>query len=179
MAQAAAPNPSLEPTRYGNTALKSVKLDVRQKLADKLAGKQKHKGKRAVTEADRHRWTLPKDACQEWEIPFHSDPDWPQPVQEALAAYRAAWRSKMDQVNGCIAANAEMEEVIDKPEEAKGIVRVAGPFTVEGVRPGELSLGKSGLFDPTPNGLSAAASPRRRQFFSAATDLWCKFFSTS
>jgi adenine-specific DNA-methyltransferase len=39
----------------------------------------------------------------------------------------------MDAVNACIAANAEMEELVDKPETVKGIVRVTGPFTMEGV----------------------------------------------
>src|ERR1019366_8117544 len=47
--------------------------------------------------------------------------------------YRAAWRAKMDEVNACIAANAEKEELVDNPEPRNGIVRVAGPFTMEGV----------------------------------------------
>jgi adenine-specific DNA-methyltransferase len=59
----------------------------------------------------------------------------------------------MDEVNDCIAANAEMEELSDHAEELKGVVRVSGPFTVEGVRPEELSLGEEGLFDPTPDQL--------------------------
>ena len=54
-------------------------------------------------------------------------------MQEALTAYRAAWRAKMDEVNACIAANAEMEELVDKPEPVKGVVRVSGPFSMEGV----------------------------------------------
>jgi adenine-specific DNA-methyltransferase len=66
-------------------------------------------------------------------VPFDTDPDWPPALQEALIAYRAAWRAKMDEVNACIAANAEMEELVDKPEPAKGVVRVSGPFTMEGV----------------------------------------------
>jgi adenine-specific DNA-methyltransferase len=39
----------------------------------------------------------------------------------------------MDEVNACIAANAEMEELVDKPEAVKSVVRVTGPFTMEGV----------------------------------------------
>ena len=39
----------------------------------------------------------------------------------------------MDEVNGCIAANAETEELVDKPTGVGGTVRVAGPFTMEGV----------------------------------------------
>ena len=57
----------------------------------------------------------------------------------------------MDEVNACISTNAEMEELVDQPDEVNGLVRVSGPFTVEGVRPEELSLGEEGLFDPTPN----------------------------
>jgi hypothetical protein len=39
----------------------------------------------------------------------------------------------MDEINACIAANAESEELVDKPETDNSIVRVAGPFTMEGV----------------------------------------------
>ena len=39
----------------------------------------------------------------------------------------------MDEVNECIAANAATEELVDMPEVVKDTVRVAGPFTVEGV----------------------------------------------
>ena len=60
-------------------------------------------------------------------MPFDTDPDWPKPLQDALTAYRAAWRAKMDEVNACIAANAEMEELVDKPEPVNGVVRVTGP----------------------------------------------------
>ena len=70
---------------------------------------------------------------QEWEVPFDTDPDWPKPLADALTAYRAAWRAKMDEVNACISANAEMEELVDKPETVKGVVRVSGPFSIEGV----------------------------------------------
>jgi adenine-specific DNA-methyltransferase len=80
------------------------------------------------------------DTWQEWEVPFDIDPDWPQPLQDALIVYRQAWRAKMDEVNACIEANAEQEELVDQPEIVKGSVRVTGPFTVESVRPLEDSL---------------------------------------
>ena len=80
-----------------------------------------------------YREKIPQRAWQEWEVPFDGDPDWPGPLREALAAYRAAWRAKMEEVNECIAANAEVEELVDKPEIVKDTVRVAGPFTMEGV----------------------------------------------
>ena len=58
-----------------------------------------------------------------------------------MAAYRKDWRAKMDEVNACIAANADQEELVDQPEVVKGVVRVSGPFTVEAVQPPDMSLG--------------------------------------
>ena len=84
-------------------------------------------------QAEAYRAAIPRGGWKEWEAPFDTDPEWPKPLQEALTAYRAAWRAKMDEVNACIAANAEMEELVDKPEPVKGVVRVAGPFSMEGV----------------------------------------------
>jgi adenine-specific DNA-methyltransferase len=84
-------------------------------------------------QAEAYRVAIPKGEWKEWEVPFDIDQDWPKQLQDALTAYRAAWRAKMDEVNACIAANAEMEELVDKPEPVKGVVRVSGPFTIEGV----------------------------------------------
>ena len=92
---------------------------------------------KAVTlqQASKYRERIPVDQWQHWQVPFDTDPDWPQPLREALDAYRTAWRAKMDAVNACIEANAETEELVNRPEIVKGTVRVAGPFTVEGVIP--------------------------------------------
>lgn len=131
-----------------NAALKKVTPELRNKLAAKLAEKQKREGKKAITEADRRRLVLPPQnrdvkakltvpadfvGWYEWEVPFDTDPDWPKPLADALTDYRAVWRAKMDEVNDCIAKNAEMEELVDKPEPVRGVVRVAGPFTTESV----------------------------------------------
>jgi adenine-specific DNA-methyltransferase len=116
-----------------NAALKNVTPEIRQILSGKLIEKQKLKGKKSITEADRRRWELPKKGWNAWEVPFDTDPDWPKPLQDALDAYRDAWRVKMAEVNACIGANAATEELVDKPEPVKGVVRVAGPFTMEGV----------------------------------------------
>lgn len=139
--------------------------DLRGKLAGKLLAKLRESA-RSVTDADERRWILPgtdpqlfqaakggptakqvadlrafasarATQWQEWEVPFNTDPDWPQPLQAALTAYRAAWRAKMDEVNKCIEANAEQEELVDVPEKVPGVVRVSGPFTVESIRPPE------------------------------------------
>ena len=94
-----------------------------------------HRPLKAVTarQAATYREKIPQREWREWEAPFDADPDWPQPLQEALGTYRAAWRAKMEEVNACIAANADMEELVDKPEIVKDTVRVAGPFSMEGV----------------------------------------------
>jgi adenine-specific DNA-methyltransferase len=123
-----------------NDALKKVPAELRQKLNFKLLEKVKREGKKSVTEGDRRRWSLPKEPWREWEAPFDVDQDWPAALQSALKEYRAAWRAKMDEVNACISANAEQEELVDKPEVAKGVVRVSGPFTMEAVMPVEEGL---------------------------------------
>ena len=84
-------------------------------------------------QAEAYRGAIPKRGWQEWEVPFDTDADWPKPLADALTAYRTAWRAKMDEVNACISANAEMEELVDTPELLKGVVRVSGPFSMEGV----------------------------------------------
>ncbi len=90
---------------------------------------------KALTAAQIRKYeaSVPKQPWRAWEVPFDTDPDWPASLQEALAAYRAAWRAKMDEVNSCIAANAESEELVDQPYIESGAIRVAGPFSVEGV----------------------------------------------
>jgi len=101
------------------------------------------KGLNAISlkQAEAYRAAIPTgDIWREWEVPFDTDSDWPKPLQDALTAYREAWRAKMDEVNACIEANAEQEELVDQPEIVKGSVRVTGPFTVESVRPLEDSL---------------------------------------
>jgi adenine-specific DNA-methyltransferase len=134
-----------------NRELKSVTPALRQQLSAKLDEKVKQSGKKSVTEADRRRWLLPQSEWQHWEVPFDTDSDWPKPLQETFSTYRSAWRAKMDEVNACIAVNADVEELVNKPEIVKGVLRVSGPFTVEGVRPEELNLGDYSLFDGSPN----------------------------
>lgn len=84
-------------------------------------------------QAARYRAQVLVEQWNHWQVPFDTDPEWPRTLREALTHYRTAWRAKMDEVNGCIAANAETEELVDKPTGVGGTVRVAGPFTMEGV----------------------------------------------
>lgn len=126
-----------------NAALKKVSADLRRQLKTKLVEKERHEGKRSITDADRRRWVLPDKEWKEWEVPFDADDDWPAALRTALTDYRAAWRAKMDEVDDAIAANAEPEELVDQPEVVAGVVRVTGPFTVEAVMPAEESLDDS------------------------------------
>ena len=130
---------------YLNLALAEVTTELRRALQFKLALKEKTEGKKAITDADRRRWLLPERDWKEWEVPFDTDPDWSSELQEALTDYRTAWRSKMDAVNAIIAASAEPEELVDQPKITRNVLRVSGPFTVEGViQPEEtLDLGES------------------------------------
>jgi adenine-specific DNA-methyltransferase len=116
-----------------NASLKLVTSELRQRLTTKLNHKQKTDGKKSITEADRRRWLLPEAEWKEWEVPFDTDPDWPAGLQSALNVYRQAGQTKMDEVSDCIAKNAELEELVDKSEIVNKVVRVAGPFTMEGV----------------------------------------------
>ena len=84
-------------------------------------------------QAAKYREQMPAETWEHWQAPFDVDADWPETLQSALTAYRAAWRAKMDDVNACIAANAKNEELVDQPGVAGGTVRVAGPFSMEGV----------------------------------------------
>jgi adenine-specific DNA-methyltransferase len=123
-----------------NAELSRVPPETRDHLRRKLIEKERASGKRALTEADRRRWLLPTERWNDWEVPFDSDPLSPEPLREALDAYRAAWRAKMDDVNATIAASADQEPLVDQPHIVKGIVRVSGPFTVESVLPPEVTL---------------------------------------
>ena len=136
-----------------NDALSGVTYDVRANLLAKLESKRKKEGKRAVTDADERRWRLPKDRWEHWQVPFDADPDYPDALCESLEAYRVAWRGKMDEVNACIAANADQEGLVDQPEVRKGVVRVSGPFTVEAVHPPEQSLDAESPIGGAPAGL--------------------------
>lgn len=121
-----------------NAALARISEALRAKMSTKLAEKQQREGKRALSEADERRWALPR-RFEHWAVPFDADPEWPQALSAAVMAYRDVWRARMNAVDACIAANAEQQELFDQPVVVKGVLRVSGPFTVEGVHPCERS----------------------------------------
>ena len=138
-----------------NKNLSSVTPEIRTLLQSKLIDKDHRKGKRSITKADRRRWLLPEEKWEEWQVPFDTDPDWPLELQESFNKYRKAWRSKMDEVNIAIAASAPQEFLVDQPEVTSGILRVSGPFTVEGIQPVEEYLDLESPIEGTPGELES------------------------
>ena len=161
-----------------NEAVQKVPDKLRDDLRMKLLTKQKREGKKAITDADQRRWELPAKgkSWQRWEVPFDVDPDYPGEMKTAVEEYRAAWASKMDEINGCIATNADPEDLVDHPEKDNKIARVSGPFTVEAVQPPEMSLGESievntGQFAGEPDELAGAFVVREVQMGESAQNL--------
>ena len=70
-------------------------------------------------------------AWQEWEVPR----ELPDGDPALLAAFWQARRARQAEIDASIARNADTEYLVDKPYEAKGRVRVCGPFTVESLSP--------------------------------------------
>lgn len=184
-----------------NAVLAGVTDALRATLVAKLAAKFRTDGARAITDADARRWLLPRtdkalisfgsasqkkdwvasipseSEWREWEVPFDTDADWPQALQAAVKAFRDAWRAKMDEVNAAIAASAEQEELVDQPIVIKGVTRVTGPFTVESVRPPEISAdpAKPDAADGSPIGGAPAGNlptfePEEERNLSAHVD---------
>jgi len=72
---------------------------------------------------------------EEWQIPREAGKDW---STEAVATHAVWWqhrRNRQKDIDASIARNADVELLYDRPVKAKGIVRVAGPFTVESLSP--------------------------------------------
>jgi adenine-specific DNA-methyltransferase len=160
-----------------NAALPTVGANLRSHLAGKLLTKQKAEGRRAITEADRRRWTMPNphDGFRHWTVPLDADPDYPPDLATAVSAYRTAWRAKQVEVDAAIAAAAEPEELVDQPEIIGGMTRVSGPFTVEAVMPAEISLdeaahaspidGAAEALDDTFDADSASSDPQNAEAY--------------
>src|SRR5208337_3272707 len=72
---------------------------------------------------------------EEWQIPREADLSWPNAVQTDHAARWKLRRERQKEIDESIARNADVEKLYDRPLKAKGVVRVAGPFTVESLSP--------------------------------------------
>lgn len=153
-----------------NEALSRATDSLKERLATKLREKKLTRGARSITTAETRRWLLPPlnrtrpGATQskrtidvdapywyEWEVPFDVDSDWPEELQQAVTEYRKAWRTKMKDVNACIERNAPHERLVDQPEVVNNVLRVSGPFTVEGVMPAEFTASEQELAGGAPH----------------------------
>lgn len=82
----------------------------------------------ALNEAMKEEW-------EEWEIPRELPK---KATAEATELHSQWWKlriARQKEIDASIAAKADVEYLYDQPYEAKGKVRVAGPFTVESISP--------------------------------------------
>ena len=72
---------------------------------------------------------------EEWEVPREADASWPA---EAKSVHGQWWEQRIarqQKIDASIAGKADFEYLYDKPYQDSGVVRVAGPFTVESLSP--------------------------------------------
>lgn len=76
-----------------------------------------------------------KQSWEEWQVPREVDDKWPSAAKEAHVAWWEARRARQKEIDESIARNADVEYLYDRPYKVRGVVRVAGPFTVESLSP--------------------------------------------
>lgn len=76
-----------------------------------------------------------KQKWEEWQIPREADDRWSDAVKKLHAQWWEARRARQKEIDDSIARNADVEYLYDRPYKARGLVRVAGPFTVESLSP--------------------------------------------
>ncbi len=72
---------------------------------------------------------------KEWEIPRDADATWSDEVRSVHTQWWEGRIARQKEIDASIAANAEYENLYDKPYEDRNKARVAGPFTVESISP--------------------------------------------
>ena len=72
---------------------------------------------------------------EEWEIPREAEDPWADGPSDLHRRWWEARIARQKEIDASIAAKADVEYLYDKPYEDRGIVRVAGPFTVESLAP--------------------------------------------
>jgi adenine-specific DNA-methyltransferase len=72
---------------------------------------------------------------QEWEIPREAGSSWPETAKADHVAWWTTRAKRQADLDASIARGADVEMLYDRPYKAKGVVRVAGPFTVESLSP--------------------------------------------
>jgi adenine-specific DNA-methyltransferase len=76
-----------------------------------------------------------KQTWEEWQIPREAGAKWPNAAKTIHTQWWEARRARQKEIDDSIARNADVEFLYDRPYKAKGVVRVAGPFTVESLSP--------------------------------------------
>ncbi len=72
---------------------------------------------------------------EEWQVPREANAAWPQAAKELHAEWWRMRREPQAEIDASIARSAEIELLYDRPYEARNVVRVTGPFTVESLSP--------------------------------------------
>ncbi len=72
---------------------------------------------------------------EEWEVPREADDRWDAGASDLHRRWREARIAQQREIDAAIAARADYEYLYDKPYEDRGVVRVAGPFTVDSLAP--------------------------------------------
>jgi adenine-specific DNA-methyltransferase len=72
---------------------------------------------------------------EEWQVPRESDDKWPDVMKQLHAQWWETRRARQQEIDDSIARNAGIEYLYDRPYKTRGLVRVAGPFTVESLSP--------------------------------------------
>jgi adenine-specific DNA-methyltransferase len=76
-----------------------------------------------------------KQAWEEWQVPREADEKWSAEGKAIHGQWWEAQRMRQKEIDDSIARNADIEYLYDRPYKARGVVRVAGPFTVESLSP--------------------------------------------
>ena len=100
-----------------NTEIDEIAAKYQPKIDDALA---------ELNKALKKKW-------KEWEVPHDVDKDW---AKETKAAHKRFWnarRKKRQEIDESINRYAPQETLYDRPQTKSGVVRVSGPFTVEGI----------------------------------------------
>lgn len=99
--------------------------DLRAALRDKLD---------AAKLLDQLNTQLGRTLCLD-RLPEKPIDPWPEAPTKTHAAWWEARRARQKEIDDSIARNADVEYLYDRPYKARGVVRVAGPFTVESLSP--------------------------------------------
>jgi len=70
---------------------------------------------------------------EEWEVPRDAEKGWPAEAKKAHKEWWALRRKRQQAIDDEIARAAPRERLFDQAEVERGVVRVSGPFTVEGI----------------------------------------------